>query len=91
MAYSTSIPPILVVGSVMGGGAGLGGQLWYYRSADVDSDVDAADYFSDGDALGMQVGDVVFAFDTAGVMTLMFVSAVTAGGAATVVAATVTV
>ena len=39
----------------------------------------------------MQVGDVMFVYDTAGVMTVMFVSAVTTGGAATVAAATVTV
>jgi len=57
----------------------------------VDSDVDAAGYFTNGDALGMNVGDVVHVFDTAGVMTYMFVSAVTAGGAATVAAGTVTV
>jgi hypothetical protein len=85
MTYATSNPPVRVWGTV----AGASG--WYYTDADVDSDVDATDYFSNGDALGMAVGDVLYDFDTAGVMTLMFVSAVTAGGAATVTAATVTV
>lgn len=86
MAYSTSNPPVKVASSLTGAG-----NLWYYSSADVDSDVDATDYFSNGQALGMLVGDVVFVYDTAGVMTLMFVSAVDADGNATVAAATVTV
>jgi len=70
---------------------GSGGAIWYYSDGDVDSDVDATDYFSDGHALGMKVGDILFHYDTAGVATFFFVSAVTAGGAATVVAGTVTV
>lgn len=86
MAYATSNPP-----RVMCRGGIAGPSLWYYSDADVDSDVDAADYFSNGDDLGMAVGDPLIHFDTAGVMTLFFVSAVTAGGAATVIAATVTV
>ncbi len=85
MAYATSNQPAKIAGAV--GGI----SLWYYSDGDVDSDVDAADYFSDGDALGMSVGDPMFHYDTAGVMTLFFVSAVTGGGAATVIAATVTV
>jgi len=85
MAYATTNPPAKMSSTMSGP------SVWHYSSADVDSDVDAAGYFTNGDALGMKVGDPVWVFDTAGVMTPMFVSAVTAGGAATVVAATVTV
>ena len=85
MAYATSNPPAKMAGIM------AGASLWYYTDADVDSDVDAADYFSNGDDLGMKVGDILFHFDTAGVATFFFVSAVTAGGAATVIAGTVTV
>ena len=85
MAYATTNPPIKVAEGI------TVGSLWYYSSADIDADVDATDYFTDGDDLGPAVGDVMFVFDTAGVMTFMFVSAVTAGGAATVIAGTVTV
>lgn len=79
MAYSTTTPPIKLAQSMSGP------SLWWHSNADVDSDVDAADYFSNGDDLGMVVGDILFHFDTAGVMTPFFVSAVTAGGAATVI------
>lgn len=85
MAYATTNPPVCMASSISGP------SLWHYSSADVDSDVDAAGYFTNGDALGLKVGDPMLVHDTAGVMTLMFVSAVTAGGAATVTAGTVTV
>ena len=85
MAYATSNPP-------RGMHFGIAGpMLWYYSDGGIDADVDLADYFTDGDALGMKVGDILFHFDTAGVATFFFVSAVTAGGAATVIAGTVTV
>jgi lipid-binding SYLF domain-containing protein len=61
--------------------------IWVYSSADVDSDVDAAGYFTNGDDLGMKLHDVVFVVDeTTPLVSLTFVSAVTAGGAATVTA-----
>lgn len=85
MAYATANPPVRVAGAL------AGPSIWIYQDGDVDSDVDAADYFSNGDALGMAVGDMLFHYDTAGVATFFFVSAVTAGGAATVIAGTVTV
>lgn len=88
MAYATSNPPVRVAGSISGP------NLWLYHDADVDSDVDAADYFSDGDALGMKVGDPLFHYEvnaTPAKSTFFFVSGVTAGGAATVIAGTVTV
>jgi hypothetical protein len=57
-----------------------------YRSADVHTDVDGTDYFSDGDALGMKVGDVLLSVETDNsyALSMHVVTAVTAGGAATV-------
>jgi len=71
-----------------------GPNIWIYHDADIDADVDEADYFSDGDALGMKIGDMLFHYEVAGTplkATFFFVSGVTAGGAATVIAGTVTV
>lgn len=84
MAYSTSNPPVLVAQAV-----GAAPALWLYSSTDVHTDVDAADYFSNGDALGMRVGDFVLVGKTTATIgaTVHTVSAVTAGGAATVAAA----
>lgn len=81
MAYATTNPPICVV-PIRGGGP----SLWIYASADVHTDVDAADYFSNGYALGMGVNDVVVAVKTTATIgaTLHVVTAVTVGGAATV-------
>lgn len=81
MSYSTSNPPAKMTGPLTGAG-----QIWMYRSTDVATDVDAADYFSNGSALGMRVGDVVIVCDTdtSTTMTIHRVTAVTAGGAATV-------
>ena len=84
MAYATTNPP-------RGISIGMAGPtLWYYTDGDTNATVDTADYFSDGDDLGMAVGDPLIHFDTAGNMTLFYVSAVTAGGAATVIVSTVT-
>lgn len=84
MAYATTNPPHLLIG-----GVGDGKSLWIYTSEDVHTDVDATDYFSNGDALGMKVGDVVIVSKSTATIgtTLHYVSAVTAGGAATVAAA----
>ena len=59
MAYSTSNPPSLV-SQTIGGGP----KVWVYTSTDAVADVDAAGYFSNGEALGMAVGDVVNVVDT---------------------------
>lgn len=59
MAYDTSNPPHMLTNRVGGGGA-----LWYYSSTDVHTDVDAAGYFTDGEARGMRVGDVVLVVET---------------------------
>lgn len=81
MSYATSNPPSLVTQSV-----GAAPALWIYPSTDIHTDVDAADYFSNGSALGMRVNDVVIVVKTSATIgaTLHVVTAVTAGGAATV-------
>ena len=84
MAYETSNPPRGIPFGI------AGPTFWYYTDADVDGTVVGANYFSDGDALGMKVGDPMFSFDTAGIMTVFYVDAVTAGGAATVKVVVVT-
>jgi hypothetical protein len=79
MGYSTSTPPALVSQRIGGAPA-----IWVYSSADDDATVNGAGYFTNGDALGMTVGDVVLVYDTATPKTsFCFVNAVTAGGAAT--------
>lgn len=81
MAYETSNPPMNLTCRI-----GDGATVWVYRSADAAAAVTAADYFANGDDLGMKVGDVVLVSDTATPAgTTHVVSAVTAGGAATVV------
>lgn len=84
MAYSTSNPP-----NQTAQGIGSAASLWMYASTDIHTDVDATDYFSNGDALGMKVNDVVIVTKTSATIgaTLHVVTAVTAGGAATVSAA----
>lgn len=77
MAYSTDTPPILLCGSIKGG------QLWHYASADVHTDVDAANYFTNGQALGMRAGDVVMVIETDNsyALTLHSVTEVSSDGA----------
>lgn len=78
MAYATSNPPALAVPSI-----GDRPAIWVYSDADAVSTVVGADYFSDGDALGMKVGDVVLIWDSnTGDGGIAFVTAVTSGGAA---------
>ena len=85
MAYVTTNPPKTWIS---GQGTGLP-TLWVYTSTDVHTDVDAADYFSNGYNLGMKVGDVVVVSKSTTTIgtTLHYVTAVTANGAATVSAA----
>jgi hypothetical protein len=62
---------------------GTGASLWAYESADAGTVVDGDGYFSDGDDLGMKVGDIVFVTDTDTQLTTSHVVlSVTAGGAA---------
>lgn len=81
MAYATSNPPKCIVPSIGGTAA-----LWAYQSTDVHTDVDASDYFSNGSALGMKVNDTVIVTKTSATVgaTIHTVTAVTAGGAATI-------
>lgn len=85
MAYSTSNPPQKIAQGVGSGGI----SLWAYNSTDVHTDVDAADYFSNGDALGMKVNDMIMVGKTTATkgVTMHLVTAVTTGGAATISAA----
>jgi len=59
--YATTQPPQVAVPRV----GTLGPAIWTYTSVDVDSDVNASGYFSNGVDLGMQVGDIIFVHDTA--------------------------
>jgi hypothetical protein len=82
MAYATANPPSLIAQRV---GAD-GGAVWMYKDGDSIATVTGADYISNGDALGMEAGDIVFVIDSTnyGVRRAV-VSAVTAGGAATLI------
>jgi len=77
MAYSTSNPPVLLSGF-----NDQNGRIWQYKSADAAATVDTAGYISNGDDLGMLVGDLVVVHDTGTpAVTLHAVQSVTAGGA----------
>lgn len=81
MTYATSNPPMLSPAGPLTGP----GKTWIYRSTDAATDVDASGYFTNGDDLGMEVGDLVQVTDTDdNSTTLHRVTTVTAGGAATV-------
>lgn len=60
MAYATTNPPKLLLGSFNGTGA----SIWTYSSTDNAAAVDASGYITNGGALGMKVGDVVLVTDT---------------------------
>lgn len=62
MAYSTNNPPALVSQMV----GKNGGSKWMYDSADAALVVRADGYITNGDELGMKVGDTVEQVDTAG-------------------------
>jgi hypothetical protein len=82
MAYSTTNPPIVIAQ----GGGGATPSFWLYISADVHTDVDADDYFTNGFELGMKVNDPVIVVKTTATVgaTTHVVSAVTVNGAATI-------
>jgi len=84
MAYATTNPPQKVAGGIGGGVS-----LWLYSSDDVHTDVDAANYFTDGAALGLKVNDIMIVSDTTTPFgaTNHTVTVVTAGGAASIGAA----
>lgn len=79
MPYSTSNPPACVF-------QGIGNRIparWVYSSTDASTVARVAGYFTNGDALGMKVNDIVEVTDSdTGLMTTHIVNSVTAGGAA---------
>lgn len=83
MAYAESNPPKVVAYSIGGP------SHWIYSSTDIHTTVAGADYFSNGDALGMKVNDLVTVIKTTATIgaTQHVVTSVTADGAATVSAA----
>lgn len=84
MSYATTNPPVCLIPST-----GDHSAVWLYKSADAHGDVDVTDYFSNGEALGMKVNDLVFVIDTATPSaTMHIVSAVDADGNATISVAT---
>jgi hypothetical protein len=60
--------------------------VWAYTSTDVHTDVDAADYFTNGDAAGLKVGDIMLVSKSSATKgtTIHYVGTVTAGGAASI-------
>lgn len=81
MAYSTSNPPALVAQRV----GAAGGAVWMLSTTDSLLLIGVADYISNGDALGMEVGDMVVIINTTnGKAKIATVNTVTAGGAASI-------
>jgi hypothetical protein len=66
---------------------GVGGapSIWIGYGTDANGDADASDFISDGAAKGMRVGDIVLYSKTTATIgtTIHYITAVTAGGAAT--------
>jgi hypothetical protein len=80
MAYSVTNPPNLIVTGPVAGAS----RVWSYRSTDDAATVRASNYFTNGQELGMRVGDFVLHNDTdAGTPTgsISVITAVTASGA----------
>jgi len=78
MAYDTANPPVAVAQAV-----GSGPTIWAYKSADTVTTVKGAGYISNGDDLGMKVGDIVLIADTTTPASgTAVVDSVAAGGAA---------
>jgi len=67
--------------------SGVGGSpsLWLGRGEDIHGDADATDFIADGSAKGMRVNDIVLYQKTTATIgvTVHVITAVTAGGAAT--------
>ena len=73
MAYLVTNPPVCLIPSI-----GSHAAVWLYKSDDIHTDVDAADYFSDGKARGLKVNDLMFVIKTTATVgaTVHVVSAV---------------
>lgn len=50
--------PALVTQGI--GGKDAAPRMWIYKSTHISSDIEAANFFTDGQALGMNVGDLLF-------------------------------
>jgi len=84
MSYSRTVPVQCLVQRIGTAGAAV----WFYRSADARTSVEATDYFTDGKRDGMKQGDIVFVVYTTGeVATIHSVLAVDADGNASISAA----
>ena len=79
MTYATSNHPRC---AIIGVGGGI--SLWIYDDADAATTVRVSGYITNGDALGMKVGDLVLQGDSVGgtVAHMYTVVSVTAGGSA---------
>lgn len=77
MAYSTTNPPAMMVGPLSGAG-----NIWQYRSTELGTAVDAANYFTNGKDLGMKVGDTVLVYESTNIaVRSMVVVTVSTSGA----------
>lgn len=86
MAYAITNPPKALV-------TGMGeGQpsLWVYTSTDAHAAVAGSGYFTNGSDLGLRIGDLILVSKSNATIgtTIHYVTAVAAGGAATVASAT---
>ena len=79
MTYATTNPPQCLVPAV----GGKGPAIWTYESADDDATVNGTDYFTNGEALGMAVGDVLFVYEVDTKTSFHYVSAIDSDGNAT--------
>ena len=79
MAYSTSNPPRLAIPAV----GTSSPSIWLYTSTDAATVVRVTGYITNGDDLGMKVGDVVIQSSSdASVGHIYLVNSVASGGAA---------
>jgi hypothetical protein len=83
MGYATSNPPSKVTNAL-----GSGKNIWIYSSTDDDATTNGASYYSNGVALGMKVGDMVYVWDsTTPKGSVCYVASVTSTAATTAFAA----
>lgn len=88
MAYDTANPPFLIAQAIGGDAAP---KIYIYNDDDPTATVDGDGYITNGDDLGLAVGDVVLHEDLSVQTTNQYrVDSVTAGGAADLADGTVT-
>jgi hypothetical protein len=58
--YSTSTPPVLLVGRL----SGAAPNIWSYSSVDAVATVRGANYITNAQDLGMKDGDIVFSYES---------------------------